>query len=122
MRKRNAVTHALLNSNNNAHLILIQEPWFDRIGTARKDNARQGVDVLGGVASLKWELIYPGFTEGQRPKVMAYACKPTQRPTNTLWFTVVPQLDICSHPMLQVLDIVFDDGKTWQVINFYHDI
>lgn len=122
MRKRNAVTHALLNSNNNAHLILIQEPWFDKIGTARKDDARQGVDVLGGVACPKWELTYPGLADGQQPKVMAYSRKPTQRPTNTPRFTVVPRIDICSHPTLQVLDVVFDDNKTWRVINFYHDI
>jgi hypothetical protein len=35
---------------------------------------------------------------------------------------VVPRLDICSHPTLQVLDIVFDDEKTWRVINFYNDV
>jgi hypothetical protein len=122
MRKRNAVTHALLNSNDNAHIILIQEPWFNKIGTARQDNARQGVDVLGGVASPKWELIYPGHTKEQQPKVMAYVRKPTQYPTNTPHFTVVPRLDICPHPTLQVLDVVFDDEETWRVINFYHDI
>ena len=122
MRKRNAVTHALLNSNNNAHLILIQEPWFDKIGTARKDGTREGVDVLGGAACKKWELIYPGHTEGQTPKVMAYARKPTQLPTKVPRFTVVPRLDVCSHPTLQVLDIVFDDEETWRVINFYHDV
>ena len=122
MRKRNAVTHALLNSNNNANLILIQEPWFDKIGTARKDNARQGVDILGGVACPKWELTYPGHTEGKPPKVMAYARKPTQFSIKAPRFTVVPRLDLCSHPALQVLDVIFDDNQTWQVVNFYHDI
>src|SRR6266849_4837600 len=121
MRKRNAVTHALLNCNNNAHLILIQEPWFDRIGTARKDNAREGIDTLGGVASPKWELNYPSHTDGQQPKVMAYARKPIPRST-VPHFTVVLRLDVSSHPTLQVLDIVFDNQETWQVINFYHDI
>jgi hypothetical protein len=53
---------------------------------------------------------------------MAYTRKPTQRPTNAPRFTVVPRLDICSHPTLQVLDVVFDDDSTWRVINFYHDI
>jgi len=59
MRKRNAVTHALLNSINDTHLILLQEPWFDQIGTARKDDVREGVDVLGGVAAPAWDIIYP---------------------------------------------------------------
>ena len=61
MRKRNAVTHALLNSITNTNLILLQEPWYDQIGTARKDGAREGIDVLGGVASPAWDIIYPGL-------------------------------------------------------------
>jgi hypothetical protein len=121
MRKRNAVTHALLNSNENAQLLLIQEPWFDKIGTARKDNARQGVDVLGGVASPAWELLYPGLAEAKPPKVMAYARKDLQHTANSPRFSIVPRLDICSHPTVQVLDIVLDD-EIWQVINFYHDV
>ena len=120
MRKRNPVTHALLNSDRNTNILFIQEPWFDRIGTARKDNARQGVDIQGGVASPEWELIYPGFKEDQCPKVMTYIRK-TSRNRNTPHFTAVPRIDICSHPMLQVLDLVLD-GELWRVINFYHDI
>jgi hypothetical protein len=53
---------------------------------------------------------------------MAYARKPSQRATNVPHFSVVSRLDICSHPTLQVLDIVFDDDETWRVINFYHDV
>jgi hypothetical protein len=121
MRKRNAVTHALLNTNENAHIILIQEPWYNKIGTARKDNAKQGTDVLGGVASPAWEPLYPGGPEGKAPKVMAYARKDLQHTSNSPHFTVVPRLDICAHPTVQVLDIVFDE-ETWQVINFYHDV
>ena len=121
MRKRNAVTHALLNSEKDTHLLLIQEPWYDKIGTARSDNARQGIDVQGGAASPEWELIYPGLTEGQRPKVMAYARKHAPRNPDTPHFTVVPRIDICSHPTLQVMDIILDDD-IWRVINFYHDV
>ena len=121
MRKRNAVTHALLNSDNNTHLFLIQEPWFDKIGTARQDNARQGIDILGGVASPAWELLYPGFVANQRPKVMAYARKHTPQSSNTPHFSVVPRIDICAHPTLQVLDIILDN-KEWRIINFYHDV
>lgn len=122
MRKRNAITHALLNSDSKTHLILIQEPWFDTIGTARKDSARQGVDVLGGVASPAWEIHYPGHTEGQRPKVMAYSRKqPRAGDNNTTHFTVVPRIDVCMHPTIQVLDLIFDKEQ-WRVINFYHDV
>jgi hypothetical protein len=106
----------------NIHIyLLLQEPWFDTIGTARSDDARQGVDVLGGAASPAWELIYPGFKEGQRPKVMAYARKRGQCPQTNPVVSVVPRLDLCSHPCIQVLEIVWDK-ETWHVINFYHDI
>jgi Endonuclease-reverse transcriptase len=91
------------------------------IGTARKDTARQGVDVLGGVTSPVWEILYPSTTEGQRPKTMAYICKSIANDPNTPMFTVVPCLDICAHPMVQVLDIIFDT-EMWQVVNFYHDV
>ena len=120
MRKCNAVTHALLNGNKKTHLILVQEPWFDTIGTRRNDNARNGIDVLGGVASPTWEIHYPGHANGQRPKVMAYSRKPTHAATDT-YFTVVLRLDICTHPTIQVLDLIFDKEQ-WRVINFYHDI
>jgi hypothetical protein len=118
MRKRNATTHALLNSNTTDNLILIQEPWFDKIGTARKDNEQQGVDVLGGVASPAWEILYPSFKGKQRPKVMAYARKHNPGAPH---FSAVPRLDLSTHPTLQIIDVVFDNEK-WQVINFYHDV
>ena len=121
MRKRNAVTHALLNSDKDTNLLLIQEPWFSKIGTARQDNAKQGVDIQGGVTAPKWELIYPSLTEGQRPKVMAYARKNSAMDFDAPQFTAVPRLDICKHPTLQVLDIILDE-EHWRVINFYHDV
>ena len=121
MRKCNAVSHALLNSDNNTHLFLIQEPWFNKIGTARKDSVHDGIDVMGGVSSPAWEILYPGFTEGQHPKVMAYARKQAPDSSNNTQFTVVPRLDVCAHPCIQVLDLVFNNEQ-WRVINFYHDI
>jgi hypothetical protein len=71
----NAVMHALLHSSPTDHIILVQEPWFNRIGTARKDTAKDGVNVLGGVASPGWEPHYPAVPEGGCAKVMAYTCK-----------------------------------------------
>jgi hypothetical protein len=120
MRRRNAVTHALLNSAKDTQLLLLQEPWFDTIGTARKDTARQGIDVLGGVASPGWEILYPGLLDGQRPKVMAYARKRSQDDLEIPPFIIVPRTDIPNHPCLQVLDVILDNEQ-WRVINFYHD-
>lgn len=121
MRKRNAITHALLNSINNTHLILVQEPWFNAIGTARKDDARDGVDVLGGASSPAWDIIYPGFDNIKRPHVMTYARKQTRNTRDTTHFSVVPRLDISPHPTVQVLDLIFDNEQ-WRVINFYNNV
>ena len=33
----------------------------------------------------------------------------------------MPRLDLCAHPTIQVLDLIFD-YEQWRVINFYHDI
>ena len=121
MWKRNAVSHALLNSINNTNIILIQKPWFNQIGTARDNNACEGVDVLGGVAAPAWEIIYPGFGKDKRPKVMAYVRKQTQGTPGTAHFTVAPRINICPHPVVQVLNIIFDKEE-WQVIHFYHDV
>jgi hypothetical protein len=119
MQRSNNLIHSLLSTNENAHLILIQEPWFNRIRTARRDDAYQGEAVLGGVACPAWEPIHPTVAVGKPPKVMAYVCKNLQNMHNSPRFTVVPHLDICAHPSVQVLDVVFDN-ETWQVINFYH--
>src|SRR5258708_23936826 len=121
MCRRNAVTYALLNYDTHTNLFLIQEPWFDTIGTARNDTARQGVDVLGGVSSPSWEILYPAIPKDHRPKVMAYAHRQATKAQSSPPFTVVPRHDVSAHPCLQVLDTVLDN-ETWRVINFYHDV
>jgi len=121
MRKCNAVTHAMLNHASHAHLLLIQEPWYDWIGTARQDNAREGIDVLGGVASPVWNIHYPSTNKGQRPKVMAYSCKTINaNSSKQLPFSVVTCPDICAHPCIQILNIIHV-GEEWRVINVYHN-
>ena len=69
------MTHALLHSSPTDHIILVQEPWFNRIGTAHKDTEKEGIDVLGGVASPGWEAHYPTIPVKGRAKVMAYTRK-----------------------------------------------
>jgi hypothetical protein len=52
---------------------------------------------------------------------MAYTRKQAQDDRNAAHFTVVPRLDVCTHPSIQVLDLIFD-SEQWRVINFYHDV
>jgi len=120
MRKRNAITHVLLNTSTNIHILLIQEPWYDTIGTARKDSERQGIDMLGGVAAPGWEIHYPGTDNTQRPKTMVYTRK-TEHGKDQPQFTALMCKDICTHPCVQILDM-WIKGEQWGVVNFYHDI
>ena len=50
-QRSNARLHAILNTNEKAHIILVQEPWFDTINTHRSDTDAQGTEVLGSVAN-----------------------------------------------------------------------
>ncbi|KAH9954201.1 hypothetical protein BC827DRAFT_1158869 [Russula dissimulans] len=97
-----------------------QELWFDTIGTAR-NASKNGVDILGGVASPMWELLYPSHTNMQCPKTMAYIRKHGANSLSHPKFTVAAHTDICAHPCIQVLDI-WVNNETWRVVNFYHDI
>ena len=59
MRRMNASMHALLEMNKDDDILLIQEPWFRRIGARRSDGDPEGREVLGGAAHPNWELLYP---------------------------------------------------------------
>jgi hypothetical protein len=121
MCRSNAATHALLNSNPISHLLLIQEPWFDTIGTARADQSREGVDVLGGAASPGWDLYYPTNDTTHCPNVMAYShkCDWVDRESPAR-FSISPQQDLCVQPCVQVLDLA-TGPEIWRIVNFYHD-
>ena len=118
----NAATHALLNSNPISHLLLIQELWFDTIGTAHTDQAREGVDVLGGAASPGWDLYHPTNNTTCRLKVMAYSqkCDWVDGATPSC-FTISPCQDLCAHPCVQVLDLA-TGPEIWHIVNFYHNV
>jgi hypothetical protein len=122
MRRRNAVTHALLHLSPIDQVILVQEPWYDQIGTKRNDDARDGLAVCGGVNSPGWELHYPAITENKKAKVLAYTRKRSWESVDSpAIFTATSRLDLCAHHCVMILDLTFDE-TTWRLINFYNDI
>jgi hypothetical protein len=114
MRRRNAATHTLLNTNNKADIIMVQEPWYDRIGMKRSDTDPEGVDLLGGVANPEWDCIYPKINHSERCKAMAY-CRISLTHFN---ITNRPDLSACHH--ILSLDIHLR-SSSFQAINIYHD-
>ena len=114
VRRSNPRLHALLNSNKHADIILVQEPWFDKIGTTRSDFEPEGTDILGTVANPLWDIIYPKYNPGKRCKVVAY-----QRISST-FFTATNRLDLASNYHTLAIDI-HTDAETFRVYNIYHD-
>jgi len=57
VRRSNARLYSILSSNKHADLILVQEPWFNRIGTARSDFELEGICIFGTVANPLWEIL-----------------------------------------------------------------
>jgi endonuclease/exonuclease/phosphatase family metal-dependent hydrolase len=121
MRRRNAAMHALLNSNKTDDILFIQEPWFNRIGIARSDAHREGVDVLGGAANPSWNLSYPYFTSEQRAKVMTYTrIHDRDHPFKKNFCRTNTRNDLAAHPCILISDILVGHVK-WRAINFYND-
>ena len=58
-QQSNIRLHAILNSNKKADIILVQEPWFGTVNTARSDTDPAGTPILGTVVNPLWEIIYP---------------------------------------------------------------
>ena len=114
MRHHNAATHSLLNTNTEADIILVQEPWYDKINTARLDTNPDGTDTLGGVSNPKWDCIYPRTTRGTRCKVMAY------RHIASAHFNVTNNQNLASNHHLLTLDIHLSTSS-FHILNVYHD-
>jgi hypothetical protein len=111
--------HSLLETNTEDDVLFVQEPWFDRIGVARSDRAKDGVDVQGGANHPDWELFYPYFTNDKRAKVMTYKCKQVANRISPL--KVVPRLDLAKHPTILITDIYVQKDML-RVVNFYNDV
>jgi hypothetical protein len=110
----NMATHSLLNTNSKVDIIMVQEPWFDRISTTCSDTNPEGVDTLGRVANPKWDCLYPKTNCSERCKVMAY-----HHITST-HFNVINCLDLSSCHHILTLDLHLG-SSSFQAINIYHD-
>src|ERR1700691_2487903 len=117
--RRNAATHALLESNKTDWVICMQEPWFGRIGTTRMDSEREGLPTLGGASHPDYLLFYPYFTDSKRAKVMTYVKKQINNHLSPL--RVLPRLDLVTHNTILITDLHFG-MESLRIINFYHDM
>jgi endonuclease/exonuclease/phosphatase family metal-dependent hydrolase len=108
-------SHSLLNTNTKADIIMVQEPWYNKIGMSHLDTDPEGVNILNSVANPRWDCIYPRTNHGERCKVMAYHC------ISSTHFNITNHLDLASCHHILSLDIHLSSSNFW-AINVYHDM
>jgi hypothetical protein len=121
VHKRNSTTHTVLSVASSmkppADLILIQEPYYGKIGTNPK--MAQGnpiTDVYGCPKHRDWQAILPPSTSPSTPPdVIAYV------PSHRTGWTFQLRADIVSHPGILCLEIN-SSAHPFLVINVYNDV
>ena len=122
MRRRNAIMHALLNTNSDDDILFVQEPWYGCIGNTQSDDQKDGKEVWRGAGHPSWNLFYPHVQNGQRAKVMTYVrIHDRHRVFKKNYLRGTVRLDLCSHPCILITDISLN-GTLWHTINFYNDV
>jgi hypothetical protein len=109
--KANPRIHALLNTLTFIDIVLLQEPWYRRIGISRSDSNPNGTDILGGVSNPAWDLLEP--SAAGRPGVSVYV----RRGIKGLSTMVRP--DIINHRNAIVVDFRYGDDR-FRLINVYN--
>lgn len=87
--RSNLRMHAVLNTLTDFDILLLQEPWFGRIGVSRSSSDPQGLDVKGTIANPAWEPFIPeAGADNSPPRVATFV----RRGIHML--TVCPRPDI----------------------------
>jgi endonuclease/exonuclease/phosphatase family metal-dependent hydrolase len=116
VRRGNERTHAILQTNQ-ADIILMQEPWFNRIGVSRSDTSHEGVEVRGFVNHNMWDTFAPTVASDSTPKVVAYAQASIRGECTITNELQHPAADHCC----QVLLLTVGEEQV-RIVNFYHHV
>jgi hypothetical protein len=114
VRRRSTVLHGLLQKSP-FDIILVQEPWFGKINTARNDSDPDGTDVFGATANNMWECYLPAHNASKICKVAIYV-KLTF--TSRIFLRCRHDLPLSSLTSM-VLDLMIGDDFL-RIINIYH--
>ena len=120
VRKSNTTLHAVLSDASSlsppADLILIQEPWYRRIGVnAQMAQGNPITDQYGCPKHKDWQAVLPpSSSPSSPPDVIAYI--PSHRAT----WTFQQRSDIISHPAVMCLEIE-SGAHPFLVVNVYND-
>jgi Endonuclease-reverse transcriptase len=114
VHRSNNRIHALLQRNDDVHILLIQEPWFGSIATLRSNTNPLSKTQLEVPANSIWDLHMPRHSPTDTCKVIAYTCK-----------SIASMIrNDTSHPMVTlntlILDVLDNTSITLHLINVYH--
>ena len=117
--KANYIGHAVLNSLAQIYqIVLFQEPWVGRIGTAKADSDPSGVEITGLVHQSSWNQFVPVPPSlSSTPRVAIYTTK------NNPNFSYILHLDIFCHPDIMALEVIPRGSplKQFLITNIYND-
>ena len=118
----NEQTHGILQTDDESFdIILIQEPWFERVATLRSDTDPNGTSQLGFPANNKWFTLSPPYSQDVRPKVWIYANRRTMNQTYVI--NHIPPSPLLSSNSM-VIDLLSPTNRNnidLRIVNIYHD-
>ena len=116
INQNNGCMHALLQKNNNTHILIVQEPCYYTIATVHSDNDPEGLKQKNIPHNNMWDTHLPKHGSDNTCKVTIYTKKMLLR-----MHTVRLRYD---HPLasltLMVMDITNANNMTLHIINTYH--
>jgi len=119
VRKSNITLHAVLSDASSlsppADLILIQEPWYGRIGVnAQMAQGNPITDQFRCPKHKDWQAVLPPSSPSSPPDVVAYV------PSHQTTWTFQQRSDIISHPSIMCLEVE-SGAHPFLVVNIYND-
>lgn len=115
MRRRNPAFSTFLQTTT-FDVVLVQEPWFYRIGTDRSDTDPDGVDVLGTIQNDHFCSYLPLHSGSDICKVAIFVRSKLAQSVSIIPYLSHPSASLSS----MILDIVIAD-ETLCIYNVYHD-
>ena len=119
INKANYIRHAVLNSFiDTTDVILFQEPWKGRIGTARSDTVPEGVAIYGMVHQNSWRQFIPVPPDASSANPARVSTYVTRRDIHVY---VTQRTDLIQHPDIVIIEMKVPGRPPFLVINIYND-
>jgi hypothetical protein len=115
--RSNTCIHSLL-QNSDAHILLIQEPWYYNIAITRSDTDPDGTPQLGAPSNSMWDIHLPKHKDADTCKVAAYTKKILLQ-SHAVINRVNHDL---ANPNTMVLDVLDKNDTQLRILNIYHEV